>query len=173
MTYHYGFSAAMGGGEYGRADTFASGLEPVIKVPADQTTIQAALDQLAASGGVVEIEDNDYYIETPLITVPAGKKIELRAADERRPVLVLGSELVIVGGENAQVTLNGLVICGGTLRVPSQDEHTRATQSTSCGCSIARFCLVLAQRSKACRHNLPCPDSASNCQTLSSRSSNV
>jgi hypothetical protein len=117
----------MGGGEYGRADTFASGLEPVIKVPSPQaTTIQAALDQLVASGGVVEIEDNAYHIETPLIKVPAGKQIELRAADEHRPVLVLGSELVIVGDEDAEVTLNGLVICGSRLHVPSQDENHRA-----------------------------------------------
>lgn len=127
VTYHYGFSASMGGGEYGRADTFASDLEPVIQVPSDRApTIQAALDQLAASGGVVEIVDNAYYIETPRIKVPARTQIELRAADEHRPVLVLGSALSIVGGEDAEVTLNGLVICGGFLHVPAQDAQYQA-----------------------------------------------
>ena len=121
VTYHYGFSAEMGGGEYGRAGTFTGGLAPVIKVPSQEAaTIQAALDRLAASGGVVEIENNDYYVETPVIKVAAGKTIELRAADERRPVLVLDGELVVVGGDSAEVTLNGLLISGGLVRIPSR-----------------------------------------------------
>lgn len=129
VTYHYGFSAKMGGGEYGRAVTFASGLQAVIKVPSQKATIQAALDQLSAwlvgsrdlPGGVVEIEDNEYYVETPIIKVPAGKVIELRAADKRRPTLVLRGALLISGEAGAQVTLNGLLISGGTLRVPLKD----------------------------------------------------
>lgn len=125
VTYHYGFSAEMGGGEYGRAGTFDIQLQPVIKVPSDWPTIQAALDQLTASGGVVEIQDNEYYVETPVIRVPAGKKIELRAADERRPVLVLTEDLLIVGGEHAEVTLNGLLISGGSLRAPLEKDREK------------------------------------------------
>lgn len=124
VTYRYGFSAMMGGGEYGRADTFDSALQPTVSVskgPADASTIQDALDPLAGSGGVVEIQDNEYYLETPQIRTPGGMKIELRAADEQRPILVLDDELVISGGENAEVTLNGLFISGGFLRIPSQD----------------------------------------------------
>ena len=129
VTYRYGFSAEMGGGEYGRAGTFTSGLEPVIKVPSPEAaTIQEALDQLAASGGVVEIETNDYYVETPVITVAAGKTLELRAADERRPVLVLDGELVVVGGDGAEVTLNGLLISHGLVRIPFQDSQNEVNK---------------------------------------------
>ncbi|HYX40963.1 MAG TPA: hypothetical protein VE821_04660, partial [Pyrinomonadaceae bacterium] len=85
VTFHYGFSAEMGGGEYGRASSFTDKLPPPVKVPNDAATIQAALSALAA-GGVVELESNNYFIETPDIHAPAGATIELRAADEQRPV---------------------------------------------------------------------------------------
>jgi hypothetical protein len=128
VTYHYGFSAEMGGGEYGRAGTFTSGLQPVIEVPSGEaTSIQGALVQLSASGGVVEVakvKHNEYHIETPVIHVAARKQIELRAADEHRPVLVLTGDLLIAGGDEAEVTLNGLLISGGSLRVPLQGNNT-------------------------------------------------
>jgi hypothetical protein len=115
-TFHYGFSAEMGGGEYGRAATFNDELQPVRKVPADAATIQDGLNTLPASG-VVEVEDNDYYIETPDIEVPAGQKIEVRAADEQRPVIVPSGHVWIFGGADAELTLNGLVFGGGTLHI--------------------------------------------------------
>lgn len=128
VNYHYGFSAEIGGGEYGRADTFSVDLQPVIKVPSDKTTIQEALNELAVSGGVVEIQDNEYYIETLLIEVPAGKKIELRAAEENRPVLVVGGELLISGGENAEVSLNGLLMSSGSLRLPLKASNNQSNK---------------------------------------------
>lgn len=122
VTYHYGFSAAMGGGEYGRESTFESESKVIKKVPSDKATIQRALDEIVTTGGVVEITDNEYYIETSIIKVcagmPEGKKIELRAADKRRPVLVPDGDVVIFGGENAEVTINGLFISSGRLWVP-------------------------------------------------------
>ncbi|MFP5261564.1 MAG: hypothetical protein ACLGJB_06620 [Blastocatellia bacterium] len=125
VIYHYGFSAEMGGGEYGRATTFVGGLQPVVKVPSDRVTIQDALDQLTSSGGVVEIEGNDYFVETPSIIVaagaPRGNQIELRAADERRPIIVPAGEMLVFGGDNSEVTLNGLLISGGSLHVPFKD----------------------------------------------------
>lgn len=127
VTYHYGFSAEMGGGDYGRAATF-SGLKRVIKVakglPLD--TIQKGLDALpplfAADpdfvGAAVEIADNDTYAAPLNLNAPAGKKVELRAADERRPVVVLDGDATMSGGDTAELTLNGLVIAGGALHVP-------------------------------------------------------
>jgi len=121
VSFSYGFSDAMGGGPYGRVASFDSQLQPVIKVPSDQATIQEGLNEVAASGGVVEIEDDEYHVETPVITVAGGgsegKKIELRAADAHRHVLVLDGDLFIEGGENSEVTLNGILICGGALHV--------------------------------------------------------
>ncbi|HWT00747.1 MAG TPA: hypothetical protein VN256_10915 [Pyrinomonadaceae bacterium] len=118
VLFHYGFSAEMGGGEYGRAATFADELKPVVKVPGDEAAIQDAINGLSA-GGAVEIEDNNYYFESPFIHAPAGRKVELRAADERRPVIVPDNELFITGNAGSEVTLNGLVLNGGTIHLPT------------------------------------------------------
>ncbi len=118
VTWHYGFSAEMGGGEYNRAVTFDATLQPVIKVPSQQPTIQAALNQLVTTGGAVEIENNDYYLETPAVIIPESKKIELRAADKRRPMLALSGAMTVSGGAGSQFVINGLLISGGAISVP-------------------------------------------------------
>jgi hypothetical protein len=124
VSYRYGFSAEMGGGEYGREATFVSDAAPV-SVPGHQATIQGGLDVVAASGGVVEITRSDIFVETPTIRAGAvqGRTIELRAAEERRPVVILAGDLSIVGGRQSEVTLNGLLISGGRLRVPLTDAN--------------------------------------------------
>ncbi len=48
VTFHYGFSDDMGGGEYDRAATLDTKLTPVEKVPAPHTAIQDALNAVAA-----------------------------------------------------------------------------------------------------------------------------
>ena len=127
VTYHYGFSAEMGGGEYGRSKTFSES-KTVVEVGKKETitTISAGLNELDTllnadpklEGGVVEIVDNDHYVELLNINVPAGKKIEIRAADKRRPVLLLTGQALISGGEDAELTFNGLLIASGGLFVP-------------------------------------------------------
>lgn len=123
VDYYYGFSAEMGGGSYGRTGTFATDLEEVgmVRVPAEKATIQEALQELAATGGVIEIEDSNYYVETPVISLTAGKKIEIRGREESRPVLVLGGDMNISGEANTEVSINGLLVIGGSLHIPSQN----------------------------------------------------
>lgn len=116
VTFHYGFSANMGGGEYDRSDTLDALLTPIVTVPTPKATIQGALTDVV-SGGVVEISDSGRYVETPFIAVDAGQRLELRAADEHRPALVLAGDLKISGGAQSEATLNGLLIAGGALRV--------------------------------------------------------
>jgi hypothetical protein len=121
VTYHYGFSAAMGGGEYNREESFISPAVDV-KVPNEQSTIQLALNQLGLAGGVIEVTNNNIFFETPKIRLDASGKraIELRAADEQRPVIAPSGDIIISGGDESDVTLNGFVIAG-TLRIPKND----------------------------------------------------
>jgi hypothetical protein len=119
VDFYYGFSGDLGGGEYDRSAAVADAEPPpaLVRVPDDQATIQAALGALGASGGVVEITDSGRYEETPSITVPAGKRVELRAADHCRPTLVLGGTLSLAGGAGSEIRLNGLLISGCSLQV--------------------------------------------------------
>jgi hypothetical protein len=119
VTFHYGFSADLGGGEYERADSFAE-LQPVLQVantkPAAFTAIQAALNALGSQGGVVEIADSGRYQEN--LTLAAGSRnIELRAANQHRPTLVLGAPWSITGAEAGALAVNGLLIVGAGLTV--------------------------------------------------------
>lgn len=133
VSYSYGFSADMGGGEYSRLASFTR-IDPqttqvlsIQNVSSNDGSITAALGSLNSSG-VVEISDSGSYAESPSIDAPANACIELRAADGHRPLLVLTNdatktgnpvtpELSISGEEGAWVVLNGLVISEGRLHV--------------------------------------------------------
>ena len=111
-SFYYGFNGELGGGEYPRADTFtASAEQRVIRVPGDSLTISDAL-HLLDGDGVVEIGNNDSYVEKSGLTIAARDNghIELRAAEGFRPTITLGSEISITGGQGSLVVLNGLVI---------------------------------------------------------------
>ena len=116
LTFHYGFSADMSGGEYERVSTLSADQTNVARVPSPHATIQAALDAVQ-SGGIAEIIDTGRYVETPVIAVNAGARVELRAANGHRPALMLGGDLEITGGAQSEVTLNGVLIAGAALRV--------------------------------------------------------
>jgi hypothetical protein len=123
VSYHYGFSAPMGGGEYDRAESFSSETVDFV-VPDDETTLQDAIDALS-DGGTIEVDSADVFFEAPAIHLDApGKRVlELRATDGRRPVIDMPSgEFVISGGADAEVILNGFVIAG-PLRIPLLDSH--------------------------------------------------
>ena len=133
VSFRYGFSADMGGGEYDRGMTFGAKLRPLLWVSAEDTntqvrhtevqaqyaTIQEALDALEG-GGAVEIVGSGRYAETLSISVARNRQLELRAANACRPTLVLGGDLIISGDDSGEVALNGLLMSGGQVRVPAQ-----------------------------------------------------
>jgi len=70
----------------------------------------------------VEITDSGRMDGLLTINAHANQRIELRAADFKRPLLVLADRkerpaLVITGAEGAEVTINGLIITGGPLHI--------------------------------------------------------
>lgn len=130
VNYYYGFSAKIGGGEYSRAFSLITEMQ-IIEVPGQQPTIQAALNELKNVGGIIEITNNAYYVETPVVNIAAGKRIEIRGRDKQRPVLVLADDMEISGGENSILSLNGLLISGGCLRIPETDTDGNINQVNS------------------------------------------
>ncbi|MDI5986281.1 hypothetical protein QLQ85_15920 [Halomonas sp. M4R5S39] len=118
LSWHEGFSADIGGGEYERGGSLPTPPDgaSVVRVPNDHPTLAAALTAIAGNG-VVEITDSRRYVEALTLEVAADGSVEIRAANGRRPALDL-SELTITGGEHAACTLNGLLISGAPLGVP-------------------------------------------------------
>lgn len=114
VTYHYGFSMPTGGGSYERGKTFALG-GGFASVSQGQS-LQAALTATQA-GGIVQIDDSGRYAESLSLNIPAAAKVEVRAANEHRPTLVLNGDWTITLTPGAELTLHGLLITGGRLRV--------------------------------------------------------
>jgi hypothetical protein len=102
------------GGTYERGKTFALG-GGLVSVTQGQS-LQAELTATQA-GGIVQIDDSGRYAEALSLNLPAAAKVEVRAGNEHRPALVLNGDWDITLAPGAELTLNGLLVTGGTLRV--------------------------------------------------------
>jgi hypothetical protein len=109
VSFHYGFAAEMGGGEYPRAVTFDPSLTPIHQTQSP-AKIQDGLTGLS-TGGTLEITDNSAYAET-LALVGGAHRFAVRAKDGQRPLLKLSGNFAISGDAGGEVVLNGLLITG-------------------------------------------------------------
>ncbi len=99
-------------------ESFDTELTPIVKIPDNQPTIAAAWSSLGSTGGVIEIQNSSYHDVNAPVNVPAGAKIEIRAAEGCRPVIRVNGHWTITGEADAALSLNGLLICGGQIEVP-------------------------------------------------------
>jgi uncharacterized repeat protein (TIGR01451 family) len=123
VTYHYGFSEDMGGGEYPRTLSQPAGAV-VYRVGQGEalTRLNDALARWAEEQpqhAVVEIIDSGVYVEQLNIDLRAGQSFQLRAADRTRPVIRLmdwqtarPDALWVRGEEGSRFTLDGLLVTG-------------------------------------------------------------
>ncbi len=123
FSYYYGFNADMGGGEYARSDGFAV-TDPAWIFPFPDTvnppryaTLQDALTyaqgQLTHSGKVAVAVAGSGALSTAgalAVDLPAGKTLELRAADTARPTLLLDGTLAVSGDASSTFVLNGFIV---------------------------------------------------------------
>jgi hypothetical protein len=134
VSWHYGFNADMGGGEYPRSDTFLVDNDAFVFPFPDTAgvpryvTLQQALDfataQLTATGAVaVEIGTSGIYPQSGTldltVDVTAGCTIELRAKNGTRPTLLLDSEIDVFGDAASAFSLNGLVVAASAGMTPA------------------------------------------------------
>ncbi|MFZ4702200.1 MAG: citrate/2-methylcitrate synthase [Candidatus Methylumidiphilus sp.] len=120
VTYHYGFSADLGGGEYGRQREADASDVKVVQVPQDHETIQAALTALAGTlKGVVEITGSGRYKEAPSVQVPSGGQWTIRTAKQSWPSLELTGPMTVAGGKDSGFSLEGLRLSGNPLVIPA------------------------------------------------------
>lgn len=148
VTFHYGFSSGIGGGEYNRLSAFGTRRtevldnlgQPIVKkvvntysedsdaLEATLTITQALADPvLSPNGGAVEILNSGRFQEN--LTIDAtGRTIILRAADKHRPVVLMDDDLFITGDK--EVILDGLMIVGGAIKVSGALERLRLRHCT-------------------------------------------
>ncbi len=130
VSFHYGLADDLGGGEYDRLASIDALLQPVQAVTMG-ANLQNALSAVQG-GGSVQINDSGRYEATLSIAVDSGRHVELRGANRRRPTVVLGGDLQITGGDQSEVTVNGLLISGGTLRVLAANNQLRKLRLRHC-----------------------------------------
>lgn len=166
VTFYYGFSDRLGGGEYNRLSSFGAGRTQVLdddgqavvqKVvntyvkdvgPEVKDTISDALAALSANGGTVEILNSGRYEEQLSIDTTGtfdgkGKTIVIRAADKHRPTLVLSGDLEIKGGKDDLVILDGLLIVGGAIKVAGAPAVTIVDPPPELGRLQLRHCTLV------------------------------
>jgi hypothetical protein len=129
VSYRYGFSADLGGGEYDRPIAEPAGAT-VYRVSQDGAldTIAKALaewhtDQPADA--VIEIDDSRVYVEPVHVEFGAAhRSLQLRAANCRRPVIRLldwqtsqPDALTVTGRERSRFVLDGLMVTGRGVQV--------------------------------------------------------
>jgi hypothetical protein len=113
VSYYYGFSAPMGGGEYDRAKWLVPSTAP--PVLGGGTALDLAI--AARTSSVIEVGDDETYDMSSDITIAAGESLVIQATDGARPHLRLagGSITILTGGASASLTLGGLLVEGGLL----------------------------------------------------------
>jgi len=131
VSYHYGFPAEIGGGEYQRP----LAQEPEAKVirVAGVKQLRAALEHWAEGGApqggeprheVIEIADSGVYVLPVRIHLEPGETLQLRAAQRTRPVIGLvdweagaTDALSVTGGKDSRFTIDGMMIYGRGVHV--------------------------------------------------------
>jgi hypothetical protein len=148
VSYSYGFSADMGGGEYSRpirqpadAVIYRVGQQSVPSGPAPQfTRLGDALARWrsdAPVNAVIEIVDSGVYTEPIAVELAKNQSLQLRAANGKRPVLRLldwqtsyPDSLSISGKGPSWFVLDGVVVTGRGMQVSGDVSGVAIRHST-------------------------------------------
>jgi hypothetical protein len=138
-TFHYGSALSAGGGGYDRAASLDR-VETIVTV-SDGESLSPLLPTVA-SGGAVQILDNDRYAAPPAIgaTTPTAstsdRAVILRSANRTRPLLSRSGQVKLEMEPNSTVILDGLLLAGAPIVI---DEAADAQPRTL----ILRHCTLV------------------------------
>jgi hypothetical protein len=144
VSYHYGFSANMGGGEYDRAISQPEVFKLYRVGPKEKfRTINAALRQWRKNDSeknlhaVIEIADSGVYVEQINVHLREHRTLQLRAANGTRPVIRLldwhtdsPDALTVQGERGSRFTLDGLLISGRSVTIEGEITEARIRHCT-------------------------------------------
>jgi hypothetical protein len=129
VSYAYGFSAEIGGGEYPRKTILPSSQVRLYEIGAgaEFSTIHSACAKWHEEKpvhAVIEINDSGIYQEQIHIVIPEKHSLELRAASGARPVILMldwhssrPDALTVSSEAGSQFTLDGLTVAGRGIQV--------------------------------------------------------
>jgi hypothetical protein len=160
VSYHYAFSADMGGGEYQRALSQPSQYTLyAVGEAALHKTIGAALQQWQQEHpqhAVIEIQDSGVYVEPIDITLSNDQSLQLRAANGQRPVIRLldwqtdrPDSLMVTMGMGSRIVLDGLLVTGRAVHVraaapPHGGDVAAANTNADCPAEVViRHCTLV------------------------------
>ena len=148
VSYHYAFSADIGGGEYdrplsqpaehtlyrvGEQEELQSIKEALDRWRKEQEDAQSQPDPLAIKRlqhAVIEITDSRLYEERLNIVLRKDESLQIRAASRKRPViglsnvrLALPDALNVQGGEGSRFTLDGLLVLGRAVQISARENQ--------------------------------------------------
>ena len=154
VSYHAGFPADIGGGEYPRTLLDPPVAFTLYRVGEHETfrRIADALEQWKddhPAHAVIEIAASGAYVEPLNIHLADAQTLQVRAADRARPVLRLidwqtdlPDALSITLGEGSRLTLDGLLVTGRPVRVVGARERA-AAQAVCGGELVIRHCTLV------------------------------
>ncbi len=128
VSYYYGFSADIGGGEYDRPLAQPSNYTLyVVGEGQTFTQINDALTKWKSDqplNAVIEITDSGVYVEPISVSLKAKQTLQIRAANRKRPVIRLldwrtcqSDDLTVTGEPETWFTLDGLLVTGRGVQV--------------------------------------------------------
>jgi len=142
VSYCYGFSADIGGGEYSRTLSQPAGAT-VFQV-GENSTYKKIADALAdwiakkPQDAVVEIADSRAYVEPLQIAIGKNQTLQLRAANGTRPVLRLldwqtdgPDSLTVTMGAASEFTMDGIMVTGRGISILGPEDRDNATVCSS------------------------------------------
>lgn len=144
VTYHYGFSDDMGGGEYHRTifdpsprEVDGTAVNPSFyRVGRDQEfhRIGEALDKWKQDkplDAVIELTDSSVFVEPIYISLSKNQTLQLRAANRTRPVIRLldwqtdlPDALSITMSQGSRFTMDGLLVTGRAVHITGPERGT-------------------------------------------------
>lgn len=131
VSYHYGFCADIGGGEYDRS--LSQPARATLYRVGEREDLRRINDALAQwrdekpRHAVIEIADSSVYVEQINIELEEDQGLQLRAASGSRPVIrlldwhtELPDDLSVTGASGSRFTLDGLLITGRGVHIEGE-----------------------------------------------------
>jgi len=123
VSFHYGFSFNLGGGEYSRSASSVSPAPTVQVRPPEHSAIPGfdsvaeAFTSLGDRGGTIEMIGSGRFVETLPDVTARGVSVTVRAVDGSCPAVLLqpnaaGHPWTISGDKNGRASVSGLLMVG-------------------------------------------------------------